>query len=157
MMIPQLGVSTGEYNWLRQVDHIISSHSHEYYLIGMFSSICGGCLSGLLINMMKDIHAHADDGLGVWCILSPDFTADDVSGLITQLSISFPVEKADNLLGKKWEELSITYSLNEVNEIIFVVDKSGVVIDRLDRYAQESQKEFVYRCLQRSIKRNAYE
>jgi hypothetical protein len=153
MMIPKLGGHLAEYHWLRQLEQLASNQPQPYYLFGLFSSICDSCSSGFLINMLKRIRAQAGDELGVWGILSPEYTSDDVSCLVTQLSLNFPVDVADSPLGSKWNELGATYTMNDISEIIFITDRVGKVIEIFSGDDIESQNKFLYRCLKLSTGR----
>lgn len=153
LFIPKIGGRVEEYSWLRQLGELISNYPYEYSLFGFFSSICDSCSSGLMISIMKSIRAQADSGLGVWCIVSPEFTQVDVDALSSQLSLNFPVSIADHQLGNKWQELGKAYTINDISEIIMMVNRGGEVIDVFNRFDIKSKDEFVFRCMKLSTGR----
>ena len=100
--------------------------------------------------MMNRINTLAGEGVGVWCILSPEYGLNDIPNLTTQLSLQFPVDIADFNLGRKWNELGTIYSMADVNEIIFIVNKEGRVLYTFGQNYIRSQTEFINRCLELS-------
>lgn len=151
MIIPEPGSYLKEYPWLNQLEQLKLNQPFAYCLFGLFSSICEGCSSGIIINLMKRIHKLSLEEMGVWCILSPEYTPNDLSCLVTQLSLDFPVEVADLFLGSKWNELGLRYSMSDVNGIIFIVNKEGKVMDVFGRDYIRSKETFIDRCIELSI------
>lgn len=153
LIIPEAGRNIDEYSWLGQIKRHISTYQHKFFLIGLFSSICESCPSGSLISLMKDIHSQADVGLGILAIVSPDFKPEDVAGLISQLSIMFPVEIADSPFGQRWKDLEIMYAPSELNDILLLLSRSGNIVFVSKRSDQISREELFKKCLELSGRR----
>lgn len=99
-LLPKEGNVVSQYPWLQQIVHIIKNDHKTFYVFALFSSICDGCSSGQSIRMLKELRTSLDDNVGIYALLSPSFSNDDISALTSQLLINFPILISAGFSGK---------------------------------------------------------
>jgi hypothetical protein len=81
--------------------------------------------------VLKRVHSGGDGKGYVFCILSNKFN-NDVEIFKSQLQIEFLVVISDHNLSRRWNEFLSRHTVNDVNNIVFVLNKSGRVEKVLD-------------------------
>jgi len=124
------GKNINEFPWLKCVTEIMENENKEYCLVSLFTSICNSCASGAIIRKLNNLCAQNRKSLAILSILSDKYyKKEDIIGLKTQLKIRLPVFVADETLGKKWNFLIKEYGEKDLNNLMFILDKSGMVIE----------------------------
>jgi hypothetical protein len=118
--------------WFRQVSDIINKNKKKYYIISMFTSICEGCPSFSIIDLMKDLHLKSQQHAYFLSILHNKYNQNDIINLRSQLGIKHPIFIADNALIEKWNYFIKKFRENDLNNIVFILDESGKIIKLLD-------------------------
>lgn len=115
--------------WLQQIERIINNKKKEYFMISLFTSFCGTCNSGPIINAMDKFHSKNKNSFYVLSILNNDFNnEEDIKSLISQSKINYPIVIAEQMLNKKWTDLINKYREQDLTNIVFIIDKSGKIL-----------------------------
>lgn len=150
MLIPDEGHVLSIYPWLEPLAQRAQSSSRFYIAVGLFTSICEGCYSGALLAWLKQLQSVASDYLEIWCLVSPEFSDNDIQNLTHFLKLDFPVVTADGPLAHKWNEMATTFGSNRVNAILFLVNRDGLVLNVHDE--SDPPGDFFQKCLEFSNK-----
>lgn len=126
----------------RQIPEAIDRRGCEYLIVSMISSFCESCNSGPLIELLKRLDFESTWRDSILLILSREHSEADVEVLKSQLHVDFPTIIAGSELDKKWKELGSVYTENDVNNLVFVVDRSGKVTRVLDSQCKNCGKSF---------------
>ena len=118
--------------WLNQISEIVDDQNKNYSLISMFTSICSGCLSGELVFFLNEFYNKNQNNINVLCMLNNKFNDKDITRLKSQLKINLPVFISDEKLSQKWNSLIKEFRENDLTNIIFILNKSGIIIKVYD-------------------------
>jgi len=118
--------------WLNQIAEITDAQNKDYYVISMFTSICSGCFSGELVFFLNEFYNKNQNNIHVLCTLNDKFNDRDITRLKSQLKINLPVIIANNKLSQKWNSLIKEFRENDLTNIIFILNKSGIIIKVYD-------------------------
>ena len=115
-------------DWFKQVAEIVEKEDKKYFIISLFTSFCGSCKSGAIINELKKIYSDKQNPTYVMSILNADFyKPKDINSIKSQSGIDFPIIIADQLLNQKWSSLIREYREIDLANIIFIVNKFGYI------------------------------
>ncbi len=118
--------------WLNQIAEIADAQNKDYYVISMFTSICSGCFSGELVFFLNEFYNKNQNNIHVLCILNDKFNDRDITRLKSQLKINLPVIIANDKLSQKWNSLIKEFRENDLTNIMFILNKSGIIIKVYD-------------------------
>lgn len=125
-----------------QIRTYMEQENRDHLLIGMIYSFCESCASGLLIETLKELNSTIGWKKAVIIILSMEYTEADIEILKSQFRIDFPILIASRGLNERWREIIEEYSKNDVNNIVFAVDRSGNIVRVLDQICQSCTRTF---------------
>lgn len=94
-------------------------------VILMASSVCTGCPSGELIDILN-AYAKQRNGIDCVALLPNTYTQADISNFKANLGISFLVRTADEKLSRQWMALVEKYGEAAVNNSVILVDKGTI-------------------------------
>jgi hypothetical protein len=120
-----------ELPWLQQILDIFHKNNNKYLIFTMHASLCAGCASGQIVNILNDIYSKKANVFQIICILHNKFNNSDIANIKRNLGLQFPIYLADKLLNEKWSTLIEEYGETNVTNIVALMDKSGKVIDIL--------------------------
>jgi len=124
-----LNQSITESMWLDQITKIIKSNNVSFHIFGFMNDICETCGSGSVVALLKTLNKNQDFSINLIIgNFSFEYSENEISALKSQAQIEFPIIKADDKLSEKWNHFSHEYSKNELNNIIFVIDRNIEII-----------------------------
>lgn len=129
-------------DWFKQISEIVEKENKDFFVISLFTSICGGCTSGSNFQYLKDFHLKNHEFTRVLCILSDKYNENDIINLKSQLRVEFPVFIADHALSLKWNSFIQEFNEAYLNNIMFITDKAGNIIKVLDPHCKKCWKPF---------------
>lgn len=104
-----------------------NSHENNFLLIGLFTSFCNSCLSGILIEKMRELARL--NNIKVFGILNSDYyQEDDLIAIKSQSGVEFPLYISDEHLRQKWSGYIEEFREDELNNIIIVLEKTGKIL-----------------------------
>ena len=115
---------------LNQISEIIENEKeYDYFVISMFTDVCGNCLTGEIINELKKKNDLYHDSIYFLILLSDDFSTADINNLKEIIKIKIPVRRAKGELLGKWKKLREEYGMILVNNIVFLINKDREIVD----------------------------
>ncbi|RLE01109.1 MAG: hypothetical protein DRJ11_10375 [Candidatus Aminicenantes bacterium] len=104
-----------------------NSHENNFLLIGLFTSFWNSCLSGILIEKMRELARISN--IKVFGILNSDYyQEDDLIAIKSQSGVEFPLYISDEQLRQKWSKYIKEFREDELNNIIIVLEKTGKIL-----------------------------
>ena len=99
----------------------------------MFTDVCRDCLSGGLINELKKKSKLYHNSTLFLVILSDDFSTTDMANFKEITKIDIPILKAEGELKKKWNALKKEYGIFQLNNIVFLMNRNGKILNVMER------------------------
>jgi hypothetical protein len=125
--IPENG-DIGNIKWFQEMHRIIVNKDNKFFVISLFTSICNGCFNGVIIDALNNINNNKDDSLFVVGVLNNKFNINDIKSLRSQMNIYFPLMIASPELSKKWNYFISEFKESDLNNIVFITEKSGKIL-----------------------------
>ncbi len=125
----KMGESVKNMEWMRQIDSIITGEDKKLFVFFLFINLCEPCGGGAVVDQLKQLNANYGKQAGIFSISYSRYTDRDIAALKSQAKIKFPITLADSLLFGKWESLIRRYNRRRLDNIVFVTDKSGKILN----------------------------
>ena len=120
---------TSEIGYFKQIDEIIRNSGNDYLIFSLHTKICGTCSGGEIIHILKQYYKNIQSNISIIEIVQPYYNDKEINMMRRELQIDFPIYIADGSLVERWNELITEYTERELNGIIFVTNKSGVILN----------------------------
>jgi len=130
-------INIADIPWFSQVSDFIKNHNDkDYFIVSLFTKICDSCSGGSIIRALNKIDSNKNRSFIILLILNKNFDRKDIPNLKLQLNISCPVIIANNRLNAKWDVLIERYREDFLTDVVFIVDKSGKILNLAHRTCQ---------------------
>jgi len=119
-----------ELNWMNQINSIENRDS-KYRIIIYFTSLCSSCLSGNIINIIKNALCINNSVCRLIMVFKDAGNKDNEIELMkAQLGLQgvADIYIADDTLRAKWQELIDDFSEAELSNIVVIIDKEGNIV-----------------------------
>lgn len=99
---------------LEQIHSAKSGSRSGTAIVAMFSSVCTGCATGTLVDLLNN-HAKQDGDVSYLALVPRTFNRLDADNLKVNLGLCFPVELANSQLSSEWLSLNQQYGEKSLN------------------------------------------
>jgi len=106
---------------------IIGHSPRDYFIIALFTDFCDSGNTGYLIKELDDISKYNEIEV-TGLLYSNYYNYQQLGALLSQSNISFPVILSDDNLNMEWDKLIKKYNDKSLNNIIFMIDKTGKIL-----------------------------
>lgn len=121
------GKKIHELSWFKNISN--KEIKSKYKVYAFFTTVCSGCMSGDVINIIKNKINCEKNVASVFIILNRAvYKKEDIKILKSQLELDFDIIIADDSLNSKWDELINEYSESELTNIVLVADIGGNIV-----------------------------
>jgi hypothetical protein len=106
---------------------IIGHSPRDYFIIALFADFCDSGNTGYLIKELDDIFKYNEIEV-IGLLYSNYYNYQQLGALLSQSNISCPVILSDDNLNMEWDKLIKKYNDKILNNIIFMIDKTGKIL-----------------------------
>jgi len=114
------------------ISDLVHQQNKKYVLLSMFSNFCASCRTGKIIDRLNTIRIKRENDVAIIGVLNSSFySPSDLSVLISQSGIVFPIYLSPDDLSGQWHFYIQKYSKQLLDGVLFLY-QNGVIIKSAD-------------------------